>query len=550
MMVVRVGTLLGMTILQPHEEMRKRNRVEVRSPKSIVIFVSHQWLARSHPDPDSVQLQCLQRFLVTVGQGQIQSLFSKNGWIAFKDGVAEMEEHGLSGACRKSVKSCFQRRDAPEQLLVWELASSFFWIDYICIPQEHDVTGEDDSQLRAILSIPWYVEQSSFFFVLCPSAKHRDTKEVCDYRSWQQRGWCRFEKMVDILSRHRAASLILTEARVQPFDPAGYIEHGMKRGNAPGCGAFSCCSLGHCLPDGTSIACDKDIVLGVLREMWTTKIDEMSDMDNEWAFVYFKVMETQLFVRSLEEPFRATWASFAVADDMALGLQQEKEEEEDNIASEELVLQRIDEDISTGLMDRVAIHIAASLGDERLLQACIDRGDDPLAATDQGVTALQHACASGSTAAVGHLLSHPAISLEHADALTEDLQNSAMHRAAAPGHVGVVEALLRFRASPTPPLMNGRTPLHRAARHGHAAVVRVLLGAGAPTDAQDLEGATAMHLAAGGGSEWASERCLAEVVQCLKEHGASTAIQDEEGLTAEGVALRGRFETMAELICR
>ena len=47
------------------------------------------------------------------------------------------------------------------------MAQSYFWVDYLSAPQ--DVPLGDDSQLRAIWSIPYYIQQSSFFIVLCPT---------------------------------------------------------------------------------------------------------------------------------------------------------------------------------------------------------------------------------------------------------------------------------------------------------------------------------------------------------------------------------------------
>jgi len=54
--------------------------------------------------------------------------------------------------------------------------------------------------IRAVRSIPGYVERSSSFFILCPGCKHVDSPsssgnynaELC-YATWRTRGWCRLE---------------------------------------------------------------------------------------------------------------------------------------------------------------------------------------------------------------------------------------------------------------------------------------------------------------------------------------------------------------------
>ena len=47
--------------------------------------------------------------------------------------------------------------------------------------------------LKAVNSIPAYIEQTSIILVLAPPATHTDTGASCSYGSWRQRGWCRME---------------------------------------------------------------------------------------------------------------------------------------------------------------------------------------------------------------------------------------------------------------------------------------------------------------------------------------------------------------------
>ena len=42
---------------------------------------------------------------------------------------------------------------------------------------------------NAVNSIPAYVESSEVMLALNPWADHHDTGELCDHRTWRQRGW-------------------------------------------------------------------------------------------------------------------------------------------------------------------------------------------------------------------------------------------------------------------------------------------------------------------------------------------------------------------------
>merc|ERR1719422_2766376 len=93
------------------------------------------------------------------------------------------------------------------------LQDSLIWYDFFSIPQEasyiilrkgslQNGVGENDrtNMLKAIASIPAYVEHSDLFIVVCPSIQHLSTGKICDYRSWQTRGWCRAEMQCRALS--------------------------------------------------------------------------------------------------------------------------------------------------------------------------------------------------------------------------------------------------------------------------------------------------------------------------------------------------------------
>ncbi|CZR32634.1 uncharacterized protein FPRO_01979 [Fusarium proliferatum ET1] len=71
--------------------------------------------------------------------------------------------------------------------------------------------------------------------------------------------------------------------------------------------------------------------------------------------------------------------------------------------------------------------------------------------------------------------------------------NTPLSKAAAKGHVQVMEKLLEFNADPNIASEKGHTPLSRAAMNGHALAVRKLLESNADPNHQDHEGETALH---------------------------------------------------------
>eukprot|EP00972_Heterocapsa_arctica_P102314 15075152-Heterocapsa_arctica.AAC.1 len=60
------------------------------------------------------------------------------------------------------------------------------------------------------MSIPYYIERSTHFFVLAPPAEHFDQGVECNYDSWRQRGWCRMELWVNFLSRNFRTALVIS----------------------------------------------------------------------------------------------------------------------------------------------------------------------------------------------------------------------------------------------------------------------------------------------------------------------------------------------------
>jgi hypothetical protein len=147
--------------------------------------------------------------------------------------------------------------------------------------------------MRAVASIPAYVERSSHFFAVVPTVKHADLDNVeCDFGSWLQRGWVSVSPMEQlthsVISYHtfvarsqccvEMCALLLSRSKHMPVivvkggEATPYMmacQACMSR--PPGCGTFTCCARNHRMPndDGSwrTIPCDKEVLAPVMWKM-------------------------------------------------------------------------------------------------------------------------------------------------------------------------------------------------------------------------------------------------------------------------------------------
>ena len=218
MHVVRVADVLAMTELLPHEALHAQGKlIEYDGSMGDVIFVSHEWLSSSFPDPSMQQFDVLQQTLRNL----------------------------ISGAA--TVQMCFYTARAFGSLyptltpkLATKLGDALIWYDYFSIPQAAlapeappspsqafavNASGVADatalfrnsvchrrsnaggrcvlapalclthtlpafSLCRQVDSIPAYIARCRWFFILAPFAglQHRERRTACTYETWLSRG--------------------------------------------------------------------------------------------------------------------------------------------------------------------------------------------------------------------------------------------------------------------------------------------------------------------------------------------------------------------------
>lgn len=223
MYLVPMGELLKMDgPPRAHQQLLKEGKVAVWQRGSTCIFISHQWLSYTHPDPEGRQMRVLRSALQNLLLGDL---------------AVEVDVYIEA----VTSKSDLPRWGMAEQAIVRE---AFVWYDYFCIPQvfpdspslesieRRTAVGIKDTRVdsgadtvaadmaAAVLSIPIYVGLSQYFLVVAPPLYHYNTKQLCDFESWTKRGWCRVELWSNILRQGclRPTLLVRSENWVQFVD--------------------------------------------------------------------------------------------------------------------------------------------------------------------------------------------------------------------------------------------------------------------------------------------------------------------------------------------
>ncbi|CAK9028281.1 Solute carrier family 35 member B1 [Durusdinium trenchii] len=158
---LKAETFLGLRIVLKHEDAHAAGYlVEFFKDQGSAIFISHQWLSRSHPDPQGTQLQDM--------QNSLRNILNDAGHM-------QISPHPATQMYFCSQPTNYASRFRGKTLLIW--------YDYLCIPQENH-----QQRCQAIRSIPAYVARCDFFVALCPPCQHLETQEALNQYTWGARG--------------------------------------------------------------------------------------------------------------------------------------------------------------------------------------------------------------------------------------------------------------------------------------------------------------------------------------------------------------------------
>mmetsp|Transcript_91864 Transcript_91864/g.259477 ORF Transcript_91864/g.259477 Transcript_91864/m.259477 type:complete len:650 (+) Transcript_91864:77-2026(+) len=530
MTVVPMRVFMGWSELQSFGVVARRGEhVKCPPPDAIIIFLSHQWLAYDRPDPNGVQLAAIQRCLKLIIAGDIDAVMDSSTWESFAINVpnVRIKEFWATG------ELVWQNVKLSKEHFAHALSNAYIWIDYSSIPQVDSASSPEHAgdiekeQAKAIQSIPFYVERSSYFFVVAPRAPHEATGNICDLETWGARGWCRLEEWATNLRKEACAMLVVTESpflRVATWENF-HIRHGLTRNGAICCGDFTCCQLGHTF-QGRQIRCDKVVCKAVVTNMWQKKVDYGMAKSSMIAFC-LKLWSSHMFTDNSTDP----WSGGHLIDNTDTSSRL-RSFHDNHIGS---LMEKV-----MGERERNARLVWAGLvGSPALIKDILEARCDPYCTDVLGRTALHNAVLSGNIEAATVLLEAAPESL--ATFVNRKNKNACgfnpILRAADQGHEAMMKLLLYHRAEVDVMLDNSHsTALHLAAENGFEKCARLLLDARIDAAAKNINGRTALHFSADPVALFGSSSGKLKVTQMLFAAGLSATQPDNSGVTPLDIA--------------
>ena len=378
----------------------------------------------------------------------------------------------------------------------------YLFQDYFSVPQIGEYLQGDTSDLiKAVNSIPSYIERCSHFFACVPSVKHNDREGVmCDFGSWLSRGWCRLE-MFSLLFTRSSSKLPVIVVKGGECEPY-MISATMTNARPPGSGDFTCCMRDHKMkePDGTErgIPCDKVKIGQLVWTMLQSKLSYMLGGDQIAEYRLWLALVPH-FMQGLPDNGAALKASHSCVSSSRLDAAEAEDAVKDFLAT---------------------YHFKTAKDEE-------GRGES-------GMSPLRHAVMVGNVEVAAELIKQGAnvdFKLQKFNTTTGlDADMTTLHNAVAvcpARQMEMITVLLRAGADANAPSKSGITPLMAGVAYHHVPGVTTLLECA--KDTLDLErgfrmnNATALCFAAYAGTP--------ELCEILIKAGASRKSKTDHGLT-------------------
>jgi hypothetical protein len=238
MMVMSLHKVLSLTRLEQHQVYKERGDLVEYKDGMQVIFASHEWVSRAHPDPDMVSSAELIRHRTTNPDPHscppllhalsetkqkrqfkvLQHVFGPAGLVAGNPAVVGPEwGDALTSAGHPPIKTKERKK------LLKDPTKVYIWYDYFSVPQRSTTDADwANDQSAAISCIPTYVDNSMIFAVLAPPLDHLTKRNTTvEMATWKKRGWCRMERVAKLLcsNRNKGASIMILSEKLQFFVP-------------------------------------------------------------------------------------------------------------------------------------------------------------------------------------------------------------------------------------------------------------------------------------------------------------------------------------------
>ncbi|CAE8584304.1 unnamed protein product [Polarella glacialis] len=481
MKCVRVMTFMEFDVMPSYGQLLAKDLLVEPSDNAAVHFISHEWLSCRHPDPDSNQLRRMQGVFLEILAGRSENLFSKDDWITFSKGASVGSQRSQLAAAESATR-CSDT--ITEDTFKQDVQEGLIWLDWSSIPQVLEVAKDKveqtlKDQLAAIHSIGAYLDRSSYFWILAPTALHRDQKTLRDFSTYRTRAWCRLEEWANLLSSSSMMPLVVTEApRIATYSSLTFVlDNAGRPERGPCSGHLSCCSAGHSISiagERKSIPCDKISMQSVLGKLYPAKIESLANSLIEYNYT---LLETTIAVErdALAKP---TLEEFAQKWHVHISGHQGLNEH--------------------GLS---LLHIAALTGNDPMVRELLERRckGEPWLMDSMGHAAFQVNLV-GSVATEKLFLETGDIGKEQMDCYNK-FGAARIHMTSEYGRTEMLRLLLANDAEVDLPKRQGsayagRTALHCAAMRSQFECCEILIRHGASVHARDAHGATVLHMAA------------------------------------------------------
>jgi ankyrin repeat protein len=568
--------------IEAHQELKRQQelvRWEDLPFDASIIFVSHEWIGWSHPDPHGIQLKTFLSAMNRLYSGEI-------------DRVEMSVGHVLMYKKNHIVRS----RE-------WEdiLTSSYVWFDWGSMPQpsacppgvaEEKKKTMDTNLRKAVKSIPAYVERADFVVIVAPGCLHADRRdpetglrEKTCYRTYRSRGWCVLEIFASYLSRDKIHPILLVTSKNGNPEWLSSVDVLFL---AVGTSMFTCCQRNHIFGEKL-VPCDRGITKNILQTMINAKIAHLArDRHNVRVRFYFCLANWWLRTGSIPQ----TNNSKSIEVFKSLLLWDERDDEwtdcenipilfyavvrneieitrsllkseiyPTNILNAMISLHQHSEEF--GLSSQMSIlHVAVSFASVQIVQMLLESGLNSQVTDNTGNDSFMIACALGRVQNIQFWLSRfPEWNLNRGNSIN---QAAAIHYAVFVGRkkLKTVQILVESGRVNLDALNGGGASVLMNAvanKDSDADVIKYLLsqklryGVNYRRKAQTIKwkciyglarGLSRLRLARSGlfidlasysGSttlQWATQRGDIEIVEILMEHGAKPLIKNSLGRNA------------------
>ncbi|CAE8615655.1 unnamed protein product [Polarella glacialis] len=525
MKCVRVLTFMEFDVMPSYGQLLEQDLLVEPPEDATVHFMSHEWLSRKHPDPDGKQLRRMQGVFHEIIAGRSTNLFSQDDWVTFSRGTSKGSQRSPLAAAESAQRSplsaagfsrTITEASITEDIFKKDVQEGFIWLDWSSIPQVLDAANDSleqtlKDQMAAVHSIGAYLDRCSYFWILAPTAIHKDEKTVRDFSTYRTRAWCRLEEWANLLSSRSMMPLVVTEApRITTYSSLTFVLDNIGRPERGPCSGFlSCCSAGHSISiagEWKSIPCDKISIRSVLETLYSAK---MKSLANSLLASSFSMLEPTIAVGSdalaqpeleeeeVEEECARNWPAAQIRK-LTDQLPELEEEFAQNWPAEQL--RQLSEQLRIEPEHGVTLlHTAAATGNAPMVRKLLERRckGEPWLLDSLGCTAFQRVWNLGTAEL---FLETGEIDKEQING-HNNLGAAPIHLASEYGITEMLQLLLANGAEVDLPKLHssafaGRTALLCAALRSQFECCEILIRHGASVRARDAHGATVLHMAA------------------------------------------------------